>query len=179
MDKEWKLLEKKKVFDNPWRPIEEWVLQTHLGEQHSFYIGIEPDVVIVVGVSKEKKFLTIEQYNYAQGKFFTTFVAGFVEKTDTPEHTAKRELQEETGCVAKEFVYLGSNVKGKYVTGVVHYYLALDVEQVGEQELESNEDIKVEWIDVERFKNVLAEQKFAEVFAEAGAYRALKYLKLL
>jgi 8-oxo-dGTP pyrophosphatase MutT (NUDIX family) len=173
----WKILSKKTAFANRWRTIEEWKMQTHTNDVYDFYITQEQDVIMVAGLTSDKKVLIIRQYYFAHQQKFPTFVAGIVDADESPLAAAERELKEETGCVAKEFVYLGKAVKGKYATSHFHFYLALDVEQTLKQELEAVEDIEVEFINYEGFKKMVEAQEFPDAFAELLAYRLFNYLE--
>jgi 8-oxo-dGTP pyrophosphatase MutT (NUDIX family) len=173
----WKILSKKIAFANRWRTIEEWKMQTHTNELYDFYITKEEDVVMVVGLTADKKVLIIRQYYFAHQQKFPSFVVGIVDEGESTLEAAKRELREESGCVAKELVYLGKAVKGKYTTSHFHFYVALDVEQTAKQELEAVEDIEVGFINYESFKKMVEAQEFPDAFAELLAYRLFNYLE--
>ena len=84
---------------------------------------------------------------------------------------------EEAGCIAKEFILLGSSVCGKYSTGKLHYVLALDVEQKHDQVLEVAEDIDLSFVDLVTFEALLVEPTLQDTGVVVCAYRALTYLK--
>src|SRR3989338_6854131 len=138
----WELLNKKKVFDNPFRPVEEWQMRLPDGREKIFAIEASHDIVIVFGITDAERVLVIDEYYIAPQGRMLTFVAGLVENGNH-RSTAAQELKEEAGCSARELVYLGSGVKGKYVTGDVHFYLAKGVRQDSAQMLEPSEDIVV------------------------------------
>ncbi len=173
----WKILSKKTAFANRWRTIEEWKMQTHTNEIYDFYITKEEEVIMVVGLTADKKVLIIRQYYFALEEKFPAFVAGIVDAGESTLAAAERELKEETGCTAKEFVYLGKAVKGKYTTSHFHFYVALDVEQNAKQELEAVEDIDVEFMEYADFKKMVEAQEFPDAFAELLAYRLFYYLE--
>ena len=90
---------------------------------------------------------------------------------------ALAELREETGYSCGRVIYLGKSAKGKYVTGYAHYFLGLDAVRAGDQELEEAEEIDVVLLNLKKFKKILMEHSFLDVFTEVCAWRALKYLK--
>jgi hypothetical protein len=51
----WKILSKKTAFANRWRTIEEWKMQTHTNDVYDFYITQEQDVIMVAGLTSDKK----------------------------------------------------------------------------------------------------------------------------
>ncbi len=178
MSKQWKFLNKKIVYAHPYRSVEEWTFTIPDGSEHTYSVQVAADVVIVFGITKGKQVLLLHQYYVAQGVKVPTLVAGFVDTVD-PEDTAKHELREEAGCEAKEFIYLGSSYKGKYATGVFHFYLARDIELVGPQELEPSEDIDASLISLDQCRELLRTSALQDVAQVACAYRALDYLGYL
>ncbi|HYE60164.1 MAG TPA: NUDIX hydrolase, partial [Candidatus Kapabacteria bacterium] len=126
----------------------------------------------------DQKILLIHQYYFIHERKAPTLVAGFVEDNDH-RRTAENELREEAGCVAGDWTYLGSTYRGKYETGVAHFYLAKDVVQVGSQDLEPAEDIDVSFVSVSDFITLLKRGELQDVFPVACAYRALDHLHLL
>ena len=179
MSKDWKLISKNKVFDNPFRPIEEWKMKSPSGGEEVYYIDTGYDVVEIFVLTKDNEVLMLEEYFMSKQDKVYTLPAGLVEKGDSAQETAMRELMEETGYKAKEWVSLGNTVRGKYTTGHVHYFLALDAVKVAEQSLDSNEDIKVMPIGIEDFKEILRKGDIHSTYDVACAYRALDYLKKL
>lgn len=178
MGKKWDLVSKKLVFENKYRPVEERRLRRSDGFEKSFYITVSGDVVSLFGVTEDNKVLVLSEYYFAEQQRVNTLVGGFVEDEDYRK-TAERELREESGCTAKEFVYLGKAMKSKYVTGYVHFYLAKGVKKVGNQELDLSEDIDVGFVELEEFKKMLEDCEINSVFETACSYRALQYLNIL
>lgn len=173
---DWQLIGKKKLFENPFRPVEEWsMLLPRNGGEHQFAIETSRDIVIVFGTTPDQNVVLITEYYIGEQKNVLTLIAGIVDHGDHRQ-TAEHELQEEAGCRAEEFVYLGSGLKGKYVTGVVHFYLAKNVTPNGGQALESTEDITVSFISLTEFRRLLSDGTFQGAYEIACAYRALDYL---
>lgn len=148
------------------------------GNIRDYSIIVAKEVVIVFGITAEKDILLIHQYYIAHQKKVPSLVAGFVDHGHHRE-TAERELREETGCTAKEFVYLGASYRGKYSTGCFHYYLANGVALSGKQELEESEDIDVSFISLSKFLRLLRQSELQDTAQVACAYSALDHLNLL
>lgn len=148
------------------------------GREKIFSIEASHDIVIVFGMTDDQRVLVIDEYYIAPQGRLLTLVAGLVEHGDH-RSTAVQELREEAGCSAQEMVYLGSGVKGKYVTGDVHFYVATGVRQDGAQMLEPSEDILVSFVTVPELRNAISSGAFHVAYEIACAYRALDYLHLL
>ena len=64
-----------------------------------FYTLWQPDWVLILARTKEGKWVMTEQYRHGTGKIALEFPAGIIDKGETPEEAAVRELQEECGYV--------------------------------------------------------------------------------
>jgi ADP-ribose diphosphatase len=92
---------------------------------------ITPEYVNVVAEFPDGKFLFLRQYKYAVGSMTLAPVGGYVDPGEDPAAAARRELQEETGCMAEEWVALGSfPVDGNRGAGTAHLFLARGVRKV-------------------------------------------------
>ena len=67
-----------------------------------FYTLWQPDWVLILARTKEGKWVMTEQYRHGTGKIALEFPAGIIDKGETPEEAAIRELQEECGYGVKE-----------------------------------------------------------------------------
>ncbi|MCS6846270.1 MAG: NUDIX hydrolase [Anaerolineae bacterium] len=93
---------------------------------------ITPDFVNVAAVTDDERFLCFRQVKYAvkDGPSLAT-AGGYLEPGEDPLDCAKRELLEETGYAAREWLRLGSYpVDGNRGAGVGHLWLALGAHQV-------------------------------------------------
>lgn len=69
--------------------------------------------------------------------------AGYIEKDETGEEAAKRELQEETGYIADELKLLGKFYQDHGISAACnHYYLALNCKKKSKQKLDEEECVK-------------------------------------
>lgn len=96
--KKWKVLESTYVIRRPWLTARRDRVQLPGGVVHPEYYVLEyPTWVNVIAITREGKFLMVEQYRHGLGEVFTELVAGVAEESETPLEAAKRELLEETG----------------------------------------------------------------------------------
>lgn len=101
-----------------------------------------PRAVFVLPVTVAGEAVLIRQYRYPLRATITEIVAGGVEKGEDLQAAAARELLEEVGGVANEWVALPAFYPQPSISGVVFYpLLALGVE-LGEAHLEDTETIE-------------------------------------
>ena len=102
----WKTIKSKVAYSCKYLKIleEDFILPS--GKKHRYHILDVKDYIIVIAKEKDSLYL-IEQYRYATKSKLLQVVAGAIEEEDTPLITAKKELEEEAGIVAKKFRKLG------------------------------------------------------------------------
>jgi ADP-ribose pyrophosphatase len=180
MKQGWQKKAVRPLYSNPpWCSVEGWTFARPDGSDNEYSISVQNEIVMVFAMTTDGQVMMVKQYFFVHDEMAWSLVAGFVDDGDTPLEAAKKELLEEAGSTAEEFVYLGSGLRSKYMTGECHMYLALGVQCVGKQELDPSEDIEVHLMSVDECKALLSDYNVREVYPEVCAYRALSYLKLL
>ena len=87
-----------------------------------------PGAVVILPVDGEGRLLWIRQYRYAAARELLELPAGTLEKGETPEATARRELVEETGFAAATWRRLGGFFSAPgFCSEYLHAYLAADL----------------------------------------------------
>ena len=98
--KPWKLLSSEFLVDAPWLKVAKETCELPSGKIiDDFYTLWQPDWVLILARTKEGKWVMTEQYRHGTGKIALEFPAGIIDKGETPEEAAVRELQEECGYV--------------------------------------------------------------------------------
>lgn len=102
-----------------------------------------PGAVVVAALDAEEHVYLVRQYRHAIGKYLLELPAGGLEPDEEPLTAAQRELREEVGLVADEWVYLGSfySTPG-FVNERLHAFLARGLREVP-RDLDDDEDIAV------------------------------------
>ncbi len=102
-----------------------------------------PDFVIVVALRNDGRFLCFRQTKYAIDGLTLAPVGGYVEKGEQPLACARRELQEETGYTADEWITLGSyTVDSNRGNGTAHLFLARQLQFVGQDGSDDLEEMQ-------------------------------------
>jgi 8-oxo-dGTP pyrophosphatase MutT (NUDIX family) len=110
-----------------------------------FYFLECPDWVNVIPVDARGRVILIRQSRYGSRRVELEIPGGAVDRRDaSPLAAAKRELMEETGCVAKKWISLGFvNPNPAFHRNKCHMFLALGVRKLARQTLDDAEDITI------------------------------------
>ena len=103
----WVLVDSKDVYSNPWIKLREDKVIRPDGKDGIFgVVTMKPGVSVLAIDSKNNVFLT-QEYHYAVERNTIEAVSGGIDGKEDKLEAAKRELKEETGIEAKEWIDLG------------------------------------------------------------------------
>jgi len=110
--------------------------------------------VNIVAITPEKKVVVVKQYRFGVGKTTMEIPAGIIDRGETPEQAAIRELKEETGYTATRWKYLGwVEANPAFLNNLCHSWLALDVVKTSSTQLDEGEDILVTELSLEEVRS--------------------------
>jgi len=139
---------------------------------------ISPDYINVLAMTAEGRFLCFRQAKYALEGLSLAPVGGFIDPGEEPLHAAQRELREEMGCAAAEWVALGSFKVGAnrgFATG--HLFLALGAHRVGEPHSDDLEEQELLSLSQSEVEEALARGEFKALPWATNVALALLYLR--
>lgn len=94
----WKLLDTEYLVNAPWLKVAKEKCELPNGKIiDDFYTLWQPDWVLILARTVDGNWVMTEQYRHGTGKIALEFPAGIINKGETPEQAALRELQEECG----------------------------------------------------------------------------------
>ena len=111
------------------------------------------DWVNIVAVTPEKKVVTVKQFRFGVARTTVEVPAGIIEKGETPEQAAIRELKEETGYTTDHWQYLGwFEANPAFLNNLCHVWVALDVVKTDSLQLDEGEEISISELSMEEVR---------------------------
>lgn len=159
-----KLLEEKEVFKCCRFNVVERQYQRDDGVKYGRFSVNPGDAVIVLPITEDGEIIFIEQMRESVGKVCLELPAGMIDSGEESIDAAKRELEEETGIIAKNIeLLLDGYPSAGYTSEKIYIYLATDFEQ-GKVKLDETEEItSVKKIPIEKALNLISENYFEEI----------------
>ena len=174
-----KTLSRRTILDHgPYLTVESHTVQWPDGQVITDWPWIlSPDASIVLAVDSEGRFLCFRQTKYAVEGTTLAPVAGMIEPGEDPLAAAKRELLEETGFEAAEWIALGSyRVDPNRGIGVRHVFLAREARQVTEPCSDDLEDQHLLFLSRQELEDALGSGEFKILTWVAAISLALQFL---
>ena len=179
----WKTISRTQVFEQvPWIRLEAHQIELPDGRMINDWIWIDsPDYVIVVAQDAQKRFLVFEQTKYAALGTTLAPVGGYIQKGEEPLVAAKRELLEETGHIATQWIELGNFVTdANRGNGRGYYFLALNATKSNLTHTSDDlEEQELHFFTGNRLRSALEQNQVQIITWQAGFAMALLNEKIL
>ena len=129
--------------------------------------------VCILPITKDHQIICLKQYRHAIQSWQWELPAGMIDHGDSaPIETAKRELEEETGYKASEWLDLGSFYPSPGSTSEEIFLFAAAGLSKTEQNLENSEQIELHTVSMQELKDLVKNGDFQH---GAGLAAILKY----
>jgi ADP-ribose pyrophosphatase len=159
----WKTLSRKTVLDKgKYLRVEDHTIELPDGRIIEEWPWIvTPDFANILAVTTEGKYLIFRQTKYSVDGPSLAPVGGYIEPGEDPLAAARRELLEETGFTAENWLSLGSfPIDGNRGAGVAHYFLATDAREVTEIDADDLEEQELLLLDKDEVIEALKAGEF-------------------
>ena len=177
--KPWKTNARETVLDNkPWLTVEHHTVE--LPDGHvipNWPWVITPDYVNVVTTTEEGLFICFRQVKYGIEGTTLSVVGGYVNEGEEPLAAAKRELLEETGYEAPDWLSLGSYLVDPnrgIATG--HLFLAKNARYVTPRDADDLEEQELLLLTREEIENAIEKGEIKVLAWAAAVALALRHL---
>lgn len=170
----WKVLTSEYLARKPWFTVRHESIELPDGRLiPDYYVFEYPDWVNVIAITKEGKFVFIDQYRHGLGETDYEIPAGVAEPDDASMlAAAQRELAEETGYGGgqwRELMVVAPNPSTQ--NNLTYCYLATGVERLSEQHLDATEDIRVHLFSGAEVRELLESGRIRQALMAAPLWR--------
>ena len=148
-------------------------------KSHDFFILESRDWVNVIPITLANDVVLIRQYRHGIRDITLEIPGGIIEKKDSPEKAALRELKEETGYSTSDIIQL-SNVYANpaFLDNRCYTFLAKNVSLLGGQDQDEKEDIEVVLKPLEEIPRLIREGEISHSLILVAFYRFFVEYKL-
>lgn len=131
----------------------------------------------IVAITPDNEVFFVNQFRYAYDEVVKEIPAGKLEKGEDPYEAMKRELREETGCLAESFVYLGTTYPTPGYTNELLRIWACRVSASTDQDLDPDEFLEVEKIPLDKAVEMVMNNEIPDAKSQIGILKAALLIK--
>lgn len=136
-----------------------------------------PGASAVVAIDEENRIIMEKQFRYALNDYLLEIPAGKLDAGEDPLVCAKRELEEETGIIASEWISLGTIATSPgFCNEVIHLYVAKGLSK-GEIHWDEDEYVEVERYTFDELLQRIKDEKIKDSKSLSALLLAMPYLK--
>ena len=122
-----------------------------------------PGASAIVAIDEDNRIIMEKQFRYALNDYLLDIPAGKLDAGEDPLVCAKRELEEETGIIASEWISLGTIATSPgFCNEVIHLYVAKGLSK-GEIHWDEDEYVEVERYTFDELLQRISEEKIKEL----------------
>ncbi len=131
----------------------------------------------IVALTPDNEVFFVRQFRYAYDEVLLELPAGKLEAGEDPYEAMKRELREETGCLAERFVFLGTAYPTPGYTNELLRIWACRVSGTTQQDLDPGEFLEVEKMPLERALEMVMNNEIADAKSQIGILKAANLVR--
>ncbi|MGG7143598.1 NUDIX domain-containing protein [Clostridium nigeriense] len=150
-----KILKEKLIYKGSFLNIMNVDIELPNGKNYSRDIVKHPGAAAIIAFLDSENIILIEQFRLALNKKILEIPAGKINKNEDIKECAKRELQEETGYIARNLEYLGSIATAPgFCDEIIYLYKATDL-TLGNKHEDEDEFTNVKIMNINNVKEMI------------------------
>ncbi|OHA32245.1 MAG: hypothetical protein A2928_01155 [Candidatus Taylorbacteria bacterium RIFCSPLOWO2_01_FULL_45_15b] len=151
----------KKVFSGVLFDVYQWEQELFDGTKTLFEKLKRPDTVVVFPVLDDGKIILTEQEQPGKEPFIGA-TGGRIDNGEDILEAAKRELLEESGYEASEFILWDAQHPTSKIDWVVYTFIAKGLKKVADMNLDAGEKINLKLVNFDEFIEIAINKNFVE-----------------
>lgn len=173
----WTVIDSKIVYQNPWIKVREDKVIRPDGNEGIVGVVEMKHGISVLPIDKDGNVYLTKEYHYAVEAETIEAVSGGIDKNESKENAAKRELKEELGITASELINLGKILPLTSLVDITnHLFLARDLEFYNAKP-EGTEIIKTVKVSIKKAVEMVFDGTICDGTSVALILKAREYLK--
>lgn len=152
----------KRVYEGIIFDVYQWEVDGYDGTKKIFEKLKRPDTVIVIPITEDGKIILTKQEQPGKQLFIGT-AGGRVDDGEDVLDAAQRELLEETGYEAKEWVLFDAIQPVSKVEWAVYTFFAKECRKIAEQNLDGAEKIDLMYVSFDEFVQQVLQEDFSDL----------------
>ena len=168
----WKITSSRQIADcRVFKVREDFCRRDTDDKESTFFVIESPDWVNVIGLTKDKQVILIEQFRHGAEEIITEIPGGMIDDGEEPETAARRELLEETGYSAEKLIYLGKTHPNPAIqNNLIYHFLAADCEKTGDTSFDEHESVVTKLFSMDEVDKLIADGKMTHSLAITAFY---------
>jgi 8-oxo-dGTP pyrophosphatase MutT (NUDIX family) len=168
-NKIWKTVSTRKIAETKIFTLESRCVQSDLNLTNDVIVIDAPDWVNIIATTKDGNIVLIEQYRHGTQSVTLEIPGGAVDPGETPLNAAIRELLEETGYEAEEWILIGSvKPNPAFLSNTCFTFLARNAINTKAQNLDEGEEIDCKEVPLNEIPQLLQEGTIDHALVVSG-----------
>jgi len=174
----WKIISSEIIQENEFLKITKDKCEKSDGTPvEAYYTLNKGPVVVVAAITDNKELVLIKQYRHPVKSENIEVPAGYTEKGESLEESAKRELIEETGYSVKEIkklhtVFASAGTMDNEIT----FFLGTGAHKTQDQNLDQNEEIEIQLTPLKEVQELLEKEIIKDMASVLAIHLIQKHL---
>ena len=174
----WKTLDSRPIYENPWISVREDKVTRPDGMEGIYGVVATRIATGVVALTPDRQVYLVGQHRYPFNQYSWEIIEGGSDPTESALDAARRELREEAGLEAQEWLQLGQefHLSNCYSSEVGVIFLARHLREV-ESEPDGTEDLRLTRASFEECISLVDNGFIKDSVSIIGLLRAEKFLE--